>query len=85
MPRVTKAMLEKRIQRYAMLMDKQDQKIQLLEEKVKLLMSPFTGSGQIASMVIAVERLGDALAHALKDPVIKEIRKEQHIEPTVHI
>ena len=70
MPQVTKAMLEERAQRYARLVETQDNKIKYLEEKIKLLNSPMSGPGQLTVQLITIQRLSEALSH-----VIEEVRK----------
>ena len=77
MPRVTKEMQEERIKYLHVALRERDHKIELLEKELQTIKSSFSMIGQTSAMVIAMERLGDALAHTLSDPVIKEVRKER--------
>ena len=65
MTRVTKAMLERDIEYYKDLLTDKEHKIELLETELKALKSPYSMQGQVSSMVIAAERLGDGLAHVV--------------------
>jgi len=67
MPRVTKVILESNIEYLRGLLSDRDHKIELLEEKVKLLNSPMSGPGQLTVQLITIQRLSEALTHVLSD------------------
>lgn len=75
MPRVTIAMLERDIRMLHDMLRERNHKIELLEMQVRTLMSPHSAHGQVASAFICAERLGDALAHVLREPVLREFRE----------
>lgn len=78
MPRVTKEMLEEQIRYLHVGLRERDHKIELLKKELQTIKSSFSMIGQTSAMVIAMERLGDALAHTLGNPAIREMRKERH-------
>lgn len=67
MPRITKVMLEAQNDRQAKTIYEKDAKISHLKEIIALLKSPQSGYGQTASMVVALERISDSVAHVLGD------------------
>lgn len=73
MPRVTKAMLQRDIEFYRDVIKERDHKIQILETELRAIKSPYSMQGQVSSMVIAAEKLGDALAHVLARRDLKDM------------
>lgn len=66
MPRVTKEMLQEQINYLNEELTWRDSKIELLEEKVKLLNSPMSGPGQLTVQLITIQRLSEALARTIE-------------------
>lgn len=66
MPRVTKEMMQGQINYLNKELAWRDSKIELLEERVKLLNSPMSGPGQLAVQLITIQRLSEALAHTIE-------------------
>ena len=67
MPRITIKMLQEKIQDLERLLEISQHTIDLLQTELKVMKSPYSPIGQIASMIIANERIGDALAHTLAE------------------
>ena len=65
--RVTKVMLEAQNNRQARTILEKDVEIVHLKNIIALLKSPQSGYGQTASMVVALERISDSVAHVLGD------------------
>ena len=66
MPRVTMKMMQEQIDYLNKELNWRDHKIELLEEKVKLLNSPLSGPGQLTVQLITVQRLSEALTHVIE-------------------
>ena len=66
MPRVTKEMMQGQINYLNRELSWRDHKIELLEEKVKLLNSPMSGPGQLTVQLITIQRLCEALGHVIE-------------------
>jgi hypothetical protein len=67
MPRITKATLQEEIDNLVVILSRKNHEIDLLKMELNTMKSSYSIHGQVASMVIATEKIGDALAHTLGD------------------